>query len=113
MQRRLAQPVGTTAGVTKISQQQQADWLRRSFDWPGLEDASGWWPVRVLGAGSHGIVGLWKHITRETASIRNAITGQDVAIPAHVVVKQGRPGDEHMQVYLNHLCVKKLWKESE
>ncbi|CAG8983428.1 hypothetical protein HYALB_00000597 [Hymenoscyphus albidus] len=58
----------------------QALWLSRSKDWNGISE--NWKPIRVLGSGSYGIIGLFEYIGK----------GQDV--PKHMVVKQAPPGIE-------------------
>ncbi|CAG8958025.1 hypothetical protein HYFRA_00000369 [Hymenoscyphus fraxineus] len=58
----------------------QALWLSRAKDWNGISE--NWKPMRVLGSGSYGIVGLFEYIGK----------GQDM--PKHMVVKQAPPGIE-------------------
>ena len=58
-----------------MSKQQQLEWLKRSKLWPTMQ-ANHYIGKRVLGAGSHGIVGVWQ---REQSS---------QGLPKLIVVKQ-------------------------
>lgn len=58
----------------------QRAWLRKSAAWPDLPPAQ-WTSVRILGAGGHGICGLWRRIL--PAHNLAAAAG-----PTEVVVKQ-------------------------
>lgn len=96
-----------------ISEKQQLAWLDRSRDWAGLDYKDGWRAQRVLGGGNYGIAGLWyndrnlgvddrgrRKRQRRTWIYSNNPNRQprQVYIPKYVVVKQGKPGEQHMEV---------------
>jgi hypothetical protein len=62
-------------GRNPMDRHQQQEWLLRSRNWPDMR-ANNYVGKKVLGAGAHGIVGLWQY------------KGNSAALPKHLVVKQ-------------------------
>jgi hypothetical protein len=62
-------------GWNPMDKHQQEEWLLRSRDWPDMR-ANNYVGQKVLGAGAHGIVGLWQY------------KGNSAALPKYLVVKQ-------------------------
>lgn len=60
-----------------------AVWLERSLGWRGI--AGAWKPVKVLGAGSYGLCGLFKYV------------GNGGNFPAYIVVKQSGGPDKDLR----------------
>jgi hypothetical protein len=75
-------------GVTRegiMSLKQQREWLKRSRLWPMMQ-INNYVPKRVLGAGAHGIVGVWE------------LNGRSQVLPKLIVVKQVRVDSDGEQL---------------
>jgi serine/threonine protein kinase len=78
---------GLAKGLSNpMSHRQQREWLHRSKDWPDLGGENNYKARKIVGAGGHGICGLWEY------------TGDSPDKPKHLVVKQVGTKDEGLRV---------------
>jgi hypothetical protein len=80
-----------------LTENQQREWLDRSRTWPSLAYGihhQRWMPVKVLGGGKNGIVGLWRFQSRDGDDQQDAEENELDRIPKYMAIKQsGRAAD--------------------
>jgi hypothetical protein len=80
--------LASRSSPVRVSKGAQRAWLEQSKNWADLP-WNLWQPVKVLGAGSSGIVGLWRWL------VPRDLYPPLVVFPTHVVVKQSNNADAY------------------